>query len=65
MLDIQSFIKMYGYQDKLSVREGADGGYQVSLETAKDEYDIYLCETLNDAGDCVNRIIFDLPLSTS
>jgi hypothetical protein len=63
---INSFIKMYGMQEVVCVLDVfGDGPYQVEHKAGKDEYNYYVCKTLDAAGDCVNRIIFDLPINAT
>ena len=75
---IRTFIEMYNKQDVLTIRECdndkpgdryllgqvAVKGYQVDHKVDEDNY-IYLCKTLTAAGECVNRIVFDLPMEDS
>jgi hypothetical protein len=75
---MKTFIGMYGMQYVLSVRkctknepgdryllgQVAAKGYQVTHKVGEDDY-IYLCKTLTAAGECVNRIVFDLPMEDS
>ena len=75
---MKTFIGMYGMQYVLSVRKCnknepggryVDGqvvtkGYEVTHKVGEDDY-IYLCKTLTAAGECVNRIVFDLPMEDS
>ena len=75
---MKTFIGMYGMQYVLSVRkctknepgdryllgQAAVKGYQVTHKVGEDDY-IYLCKTLTAAGECVNRIVFDLPMEDS
>jgi hypothetical protein len=72
---IRTFIEMYNKQDVLTIRECdndkpgdryllgqvAVKGYQVDHKVDEDNY-IYLCKTLTAAAECVNDIIFDLPV---
>ena len=73
---MRTFIEMYDMQDILTVRkctedEPADRyvggqvaakGYQVDLKVGEDDYYIYVCKTLTDTADCVNRIVFNLQM---
>jgi hypothetical protein len=72
---MRTFIEMYNMQDTLTVRkcsgdEPADRyelgqvvakGYQVDHKVGKDDY-IYLCKTLTAAGECVTKLVFNLPM---
>jgi len=58
---IREFIKMYEMQDALTVLKCANG-YQVSHATSKDDYDVYVCTNITAAAECVNDIIFNLPM---
>tara|TARA_R100001244_G_scaffold9802_2_gene11880 strand:+ start:643 stop:909 length:267 start_codon:yes stop_codon:yes gene_type:complete len=72
---MRTFIEMYDKQDVLTVRKCSDDepgdryllgqvavkGYQVDHKVGEDDY-IYLCKTLTAAAECVNDIIFDLPM---
>ena len=58
----RTFIEMYNMEDVLTVQE-LDECYQVSHQTGDDDYDIYVCKTLYGAAECVNDIIFGLPIN--
>ena len=72
---IRMFIEMYNKQDVMTVRkctedEPADRyvlgqvitkGYQVDHKIG-DDYYIYVCKTLTSAAECVNDIIFGIPM---
>ena len=75
---MKTFIGMHGMQYVLSVRkctkdepgdryllgQAAVKGYQVTHKGGEDDY-IYLCKTLTAAAQCVNEIIFDLPMNVT
>ena len=70
-----TFIAMHDMQDVLTVRESTNDepgdryllgqvaakGYQVTHKVGEDDY-IYLCKNLTAAGECVNHIIYKLPI---
>jgi hypothetical protein len=72
---MRTFIEMYNMQDVLTVRKCSDDdpadryelgqvvekGYQVELKVGEDDY-IYLCKTLTAAGECVTKLVFNLPI---
>ena len=72
---MRTFIEMYNMQDTLTVRKCSDDdpadryelgqvvekGYQVELKAGEDDY-IYLCKTLTAAGECVTKLVFNLPM---
>jgi hypothetical protein len=66
---INSFIDMYGMEDRLKVTEHEEvpmmAPYQVEHKVGEDEHNFYMCKTLDAASDCVNRIIFDLPMNAT
>ena len=66
---VNDFIKMYDMQDVVSVTKHEEvpmmSPYQVNHKRGEDDYHVYLCKTLDEAGDCVNRIIFDLPMNAT
>ena len=73
---MRTFIEMYDMQDVLTVRKCTNDtpadryvlgqvaikGYQVDHKAGEDDYYIYVCKTLTAAAECVNDIIFDLPV---
>ena len=73
---MKTFIGMHGMQYVLSVRkcnknepgdryvdgQVATKGYEVTHKVGDDDYNVYICKTLTAAGECVNDIIFDLPM---
>ena len=61
---IRTFIEMYDKQDMLTVLECANG-YQVSHAVSEDDYNVYICKTLTAAAECVNEIIFELPMNVT
>ena len=61
---IRTFIEMYDKQDELTVLECANG-YQVSHAVSEDDYNVYICKTLTAAAECVNEIIFELPMNVT
>ena len=75
---MRTFIEMYDKQDVLTVRKCTDDepgdryllgqvavkGYQVNHKVGEDDY-IYLSKTLTAAAECVNEIIFDLPMNVT
>ena len=72
---IRTFIEMHNVQDTLTVRKCTDDkpgdryllgqvatkGYQVDHKVGKDDY-IFLCKTLPAAAECVNLIVYNLPM---
>jgi len=60
----RDFIEMYEMQDTLTVLECANG-YQVSHAVDKDDYNVYVCKTITAAAECVNDIIFGLPINAT
>ena len=72
---MKTFIGMYGMQYVLSVRkctknepgdryllgQAAVKGYQVTHKVGEDDY-IYLCKNLTAAGECVTKLVFNLPM---
>lgn len=63
---INDFIKMYGMQEVVCVVDVfGSGPYQVEHKINEDDYNHYICKTLDDAGHCVNCIIFDLPITAT
>ena len=72
---INTIIEMYGMQDVLTVRrctnknpadryvggQVVEGGYQVNHKVHDNDYNVYVCRTMDSAAQCVNRIIFDRP----
>ena len=58
---IREFIEMYEMQDALTVLKCANG-YQVSHAISKDDYDVYVCKNITATAECVNDIIFNLPM---
>ena len=76
---IREFIEMYDKQDVLTVRECntvqpadryvlgqiAVDGYQVSWKKGEDDYHIYVCRNITAAAECVNDIVFDLPMNVT
>jgi hypothetical protein len=40
-------------------------GYQVSHKVGDDDYYIYVCKTLTATAECVNQIIFELPMENN
>jgi hypothetical protein len=76
---ISTFIEMYDKQDVITVRKCTndgpadryvDGqvaakGYQVNHKVGEDDYYVYVCKTLTAAAQCVNEIIFDLPMNVT
>jgi hypothetical protein len=61
---IREFIGVYHMTDVLSVSTPphTSPAYEVSHKTGADDCNIYLCKTLIAAAECVNDIIFDLPM---
>ena len=76
---IRTFIEMYDKQDVITVRkctndEPADRyvdgqvaakGYQVNHKVDDGDYYIYVCKNIAAAAECVNDIIFDLPMDVT
>ncbi len=66
---IRTFIEMYDKQGEIQVDEYTNGPIPVEgLDEVKymvrhKREAIYYCKTLTDAADCVNRIIFEIPMS--
>jgi hypothetical protein len=72
---MRTFIEMYNMQDILTVRKCTDDepgdryllgqvavkGYQVDHKVGEDDY-IYLCKNLIAAGECVTKLVFNLPM---
>ena len=61
---MNAVIEMYGMQDVLTVQE-CTKGYQVNHKIGDDDYNVYVCRTLDSAAQWVNRIIFDLPIDAT
>ena len=64
---IRSFINMYEMDQDLQIHEH-DGPikYVVTHKQFGPPWKMeYFCRTLNDASDCVNRIIFKLPMENN
>jgi hypothetical protein len=73
---IRTFIEMYDKQDVLTIRECTNDkpadryvlgrvaakGYQVNHKVGEDDYYIYVCKTLRAVAECVNDIIFEIPM---
>lgn len=76
---INTIIEMYGMEDVLTVRECTDDkpadryvggqvvykGYQVNHKIHDNDYNVYVCRSIDSAAQCVNRIIFDLPIDVT
>lgn len=76
---INTIIEMYGMEDVITVRECTDDkpadryvggqvvykGYQVNHKIHDNDYNVYVCRTMDSAAQCVNRIIFDLPIDVT
>ena len=70
---IRTFIEMHDMEQDIQVDEYANGPIPVEgLDKMKYMVrhrqfgppwkSVYYCETINDASDCVNRIIYRLPM---
>ncbi len=60
---IREFIKMYDKQETVGV--STVDGKHVVVDFGTDDEIIYVCQTLTDAADCVNHIIFDIPIEAT
>ena len=58
---IREFVAMYEMQDAITVLKCANG-YQVSHAISEDDYNVYVCKNITAAAECVNDIIFNLPM---
>ena len=73
---MRTFIEMHNMQDTLTVRKCTDDkpadryvlgkvvgkGYQVNHKVGEDDYYVYVCKTLTAAAECINHIIYKLPM---
>jgi hypothetical protein len=63
---MRTFIEMYDMQEEIKVDEytgfPSDINYVVTVHGSDQNSTEYLCKTLHDASDCVNRIIYKLPI---
>jgi hypothetical protein len=51
--------------DRYVLGQVADKGYQVNHKVGPDEYYIYICEDVDSVAQCVNEILFDIPINTT
>ena len=61
---IREFIKMYDKQETVGVAS-VDGKHLVVNDFGTDNETTYVCQTITDAADCVNHIIFDIPIEAT
>tara|TARA_B100000745_G_scaffold273449_1_gene201849 strand:+ start:369 stop:539 length:171 start_codon:yes stop_codon:yes gene_type:complete len=54
---------MYDKQETVGV--STVDGKHVVVDFGTDDEIIYVCQTLTDAADCVNHIIFDIPIEAT
>ena len=61
---IRAFIEMYDMEDVISV-EDDEFGCQVYQRVNEDDTNVYECRNITAAAECVNDIIFDLPMNVT
>ncbi len=72
-------IKAYNKQDVITIRACTEEdfgdryvggqifkkGYQVNHKVGENDYYIYMCEDVDSVAQCVNEILFDLPINVT
>jgi hypothetical protein len=63
---IRRFIEMYEKQEEIQVEKitgFVNAKYMVTHKLNDEDRNEYLCKTVTAAGQCVNQLIFDIPMT--